>query len=65
MNRTPLALAIGLIAFTAYAAIVVVIGDRLRGTFWLLEFTYFAVAGIAWAFPALRLIAWAAKGPRA
>ncbi|PZW44840.1 uncharacterized protein DUF2842 [Humitalea rosea] len=63
MSRTPIAIAVGLVAFTAYAAVVVAIGDRLRGAHWLVELAYFAVVGFVWTYPALRLITWAAKRP--
>ncbi|WP_431283451.1 DUF2842 domain-containing protein [Humitalea sp. 24SJ18S-53] len=64
MSRTWIAIIAGLAGFTAYVAIVVALGDHVRGLPWFVEFTYFGVAGFAWTWPVLKLIAWAVRDPR-
>lgn len=59
MSRTALALLIGLSGFGLYVMAVVALADHVLGRHWALEALYFAVAGIAWVFPARRLMLWA------
>ncbi len=63
MSRTAIATIVGLAGFTAYVAVVVVVGDHFRQQHWALEFAYYAVAGMAWTWPALKLIAWVVRDP--
>jgi hypothetical protein len=60
MSRTPIALAVGLIGFALYVMAVVALADHVLPLHWALQFIYFTVAGVAWAWPAKRLMFWAA-----
>ncbi|SFK98645.1 Protein of unknown function [Falsiroseomonas stagni DSM 19981] len=60
MSRTPIALAIGLIGFALYVMAVVALADHVLPLHWALQFLYFTIAGVAWAWPAKRLMFWAA-----
>lgn len=44
-------------ALGGYFAAVIVVADRLPDL-WLVKLLYFVVAGMAWAFPAQRLMRW-------
>ncbi len=59
MSRAAIAVPLGLIGFLAYVMVVVALADHVIGLHWLAEVLYFAVAGIAWVFPARRLMLWA------
>ena len=59
-RRTALALPIGLLAFLAYVGLVVVLADPVLGLHWAVQALYFVVAGLAWTWPARRLMVWAA-----
>ena len=61
MSRVPLAVVIFLAGFTAYIAVAVVLADHVLGLHWTVQALYFVVAGIAWAWPARRLMFWAAR----
>ena len=62
--RVALAVFVGLAVFALYVAAVLVVADQLLGRHWLAQVAFFAVAGIAWAWPARRLMVWAAGRPR-
>ena len=62
MSRIPIALFAGLLGFALYVMAVVALADHVLGLHWLVQFAYFTVAGIAWAFPAKSLMFWAARG---
>lgn len=62
MRRGPVALIAGLVGFFAYLLIVLELAAWLAGSHWAIELLFFAAAGIVWAFPAARLIRWAAAG---
>jgi hypothetical protein len=59
MRRAALALPIGLLGFLLYVMAVVALADHVLGLHWAAELAYFAVAGVAWAFPARWLLLWA------
>ncbi|NKC34206.1 DUF2842 domain-containing protein [Falsiroseomonas selenitidurans] len=61
MPRTMLALAAGLLGFVLYVMAVVALADQVLDRHWLLQFVYFVVAGVAWAWPAKALMFWAAR----
>lgn len=61
MSKSMLASIIGIIGFLLYVAGVILLADHVLGTHWTLEFVYFALAGIAWVWPARALIIWAAR----
>lgn len=60
MSRPATALLIGLLGFIAYVILVLVVGDWVLKMHGAVQFFYFAIAGIAWVFPAKRLIYWSA-----
>lgn len=62
MSRPLLALILGLVGFALYVAGVIVLADVVLQLHWVVQAAYFLVAGIAWAFPARRLMFWAAQG---
>lgn len=62
MSRTAIALPLGLLGFFLYVGVVVALADHVLGLHWALQVLYFLIAGIAWAWPAHRLILWAARG---
>lgn len=64
MSRLTIALLGGLLGFVLYVMAVVALADHVLDRHWLLQFVYFVVAGIAWAWPAKALMFWAARGPR-
>jgi membrane protein implicated in regulation of membrane protease activity len=61
MPRPLLALLIGLAGFALYVAVVVVIADWVLPLHWLVQLAYFAVAGVAWVWPARALMFWGAR----
>ncbi|WP_198371343.1 DUF2842 domain-containing protein [Roseomonas rosulenta] len=61
MSRSALATIVGIVGFLAYVVVVLLLADHVRALHWTLEFLFFAVAGIAWVWPAKRLIAWAVR----
>lgn len=63
MSRPVLALIVGLLGFFGYVLVVLALADRLRGLHWTVELVFFAIAGIAWVWPAKRLMVWAYGGP--
>jgi hypothetical protein len=60
MSRTAIALPLGLLGFLLYVGAVVAAADRVVGLHWAVQTLYFVLAGIAWAWPAQRLMYWAA-----
>ncbi|WP_216839094.1 DUF2842 domain-containing protein [Falsiroseomonas tokyonensis] len=62
MSRITLALIGGLLGFVLYVMVVVALADHVLGLHWLVQFAYFTLAGIAWAWPAKALMFWAARG---
>lgn len=44
-----------------YLLIAAALSERLPD-FWLIKLVYFAIAGIAWAFPVKRLMGWMNAG---
>lgn len=61
MSRSAIATLLGLAGFAAYVALVLLLADHVQGLHWTLELAFFAVAGIAWVWPAKRLIVWAVR----
>ena len=61
MSKSMLASIIGIVGFLLYVAGVILLADHVLGTHWTLEVIYFALAGIAWVWPARALIVWAAR----
>jgi hypothetical protein len=61
MSRSTIALLAGLAGFIAYVVVVLLLADHVLGLHWTAQFVFFAVAGIAWVWPAKRLIVWAVR----
>jgi hypothetical protein len=61
MSRRSIALLAGTGGFLGYVVLVLLLADHVLGLHWTLEFLFFAVAGIAWVWPAKWLIAWALR----
>ena len=60
MNRTAIALPLGLIGFLLYVGLVLALADWVLVQHWALQLAFFIVAGVGWAFPVKRLMFWAA-----
>jgi hypothetical protein len=58
MARGPLALLIGILGFVAYIAVAVALADHVIPLHWSVELAYYLVAGLAWTWPAARLMRW-------
>lgn len=61
MPRAAIALLVGLLGFLLYVGVVVAVADHVLGLHWTAQTAYFVAAGIAWAWPAQRLMYWAAR----
>lgn len=61
MSRPALATLAGLAGFLVYVVVVLLLADHVRSLHWTAELVFFAVAGIAWVWPAKRLMAWAVR----
>ena len=61
MSRPMIAVLAGLFGFLAYVAAVLLLSDLVHGLHWTIEFAFYAVAGVAWVWPAKRLIVWAMR----
>lgn len=59
-SRTALAALVGILGFLAYVGVVVALADHVLHLHWAVQALYFIVAGIAWTWPAKRLMFWAA-----
>jgi hypothetical protein len=61
-SRTSLRKAIGafaILAFMAlYIAVAALIGTRLSTEHWLIQVTFFPIAGLGWIFPLFPLMRW-------
>ena len=61
MSRSSIAALAGLAGFLAYVALVLLLSDLVHELHWTLELVFYAVAGVAWVWPAKRLIVWAMR----
>ena len=61
MSRPAMATLIGIAGFLAYVVVVLLVADHVRALHWTIELVFFAVAGIAWVWPAKRLMMWAVR----
>jgi hypothetical protein len=61
MSRSAIATLIGIAGFLAYVVVVLLLADHVRALHWTVELLFFAVAGVAWVWPAKRLIVWAVR----
>lgn len=60
MSRTAIALPLGLLGFFAYLVAVLALADAVLAWHWALQVPFFLLAGVAWAWPAYRLVLWSA-----
>jgi hypothetical protein len=58
--RTPIAIAVTLAGLTAYVFVAATLSGWVPDH-WAAELLFYLVAGIAWVYPAGRLIAWAGR----
>ena len=61
MPRVAVALLIGLLGFLLYVGAVVALADHVLELHWTVQTAYFILAGVAWVWPAQRLMYWAAR----
>ena len=61
MSRTAIAVPLGLLGFVLYVGVVVALADHVLSLHWAAQVLYFILAGVLWAWPARRLIFWAAR----
>lgn len=61
MSRTAIAVPLGLLGFLLYVGAAVALADHVLAMHWTVQAVYFVVAGVAWAWPAQRLMYWAAR----
>jgi hypothetical protein len=59
-SRVPIAVVAGLLGFTAYLAVAVVLGDAVVGAHWTIQALYYLVAGSLWVLPVRWLMYWGA-----
>lgn len=62
MSRGVIALVVGLAGFLAYLAVVVALADHVIPLHWTVGLAYYLVAGLAWTWPAMRLMRWGLRG---
>ncbi len=58
MMRKILGYTIGLLGFFIYIIVVIRLGNAIFPLHFLLEFIYYAAAGIGWIFPTMWFIKW-------
>ena len=61
MSRTAIAVPLGLLGFLLYVGAAVALADHVLEMHWVVQTVYFILAGVAWAWPAQRLVYWAAR----
>ena len=61
MPRVAIAVLVGLLGFLLYVGAVVALADHVLELHWTVQTAYFICAGVAWAWPAQRLMYWAAR----
>ncbi len=60
MSRPQIAVPLGLLGFFLYIVAVLNLADLMVDSHWALQVPFFLLAGMLWAWPAHRLILWAA-----
>jgi hypothetical protein len=58
-------LLVGTVGFITYVAAAVALADHVIPLHWLVELAYYLVAGLAWTWPAARLMRWGLARPDA
>ena len=61
MSRPAIATIAGIAGFLSYVVLVLLAADWFRHMHWTIEMLFFALAGIAWVWPAKRLMMWAVR----
>ena len=61
MSRTAIAVPLGILGFLLYIGAAVALADHVVVRHWVLQTAYYVLAGVAWAWPASRLMYWAAR----
>ena len=61
MSRSAIAVPLGVLGFLLYVGAVVALADHVLPLHWTVQVLYFVLAGVAWAWPAQRLMYWAAR----
>jgi len=61
MARALFAALVGLVGFVAYVGLVLRAGDWVNNWHWLVQFVFYALAGLVWVWPVRRLMVWAAR----
>ena len=61
MSRTAIAVPLGILGFLLYIGAAVALADHVVGRHWVVQTAYYVLAGVAWAWPAQRLIYSAAR----
>src|SRR3712207_6087070 len=64
MSRAAIAVPLGLLGFLLYVGAAVALADHVLTLHWTVQVLYFILAGVAWAWPAQRLMYWAARRDR-
>ncbi|WP_291295872.1 DUF2842 domain-containing protein [Elioraea sp.] len=62
MSRAAIAWLAGIVGLALYLFAVLELAELATGHHWAIDLVYFAIAGIAWAFPAARLMRWVVAG---
>jgi hypothetical protein len=58
MSRGLVAVLVGVVGTLAYLGMAVTLADHVVPMHWALALTYYLVAGLAWTWPAARLMRW-------
>lgn len=64
-GRNALIFLAGAAGFSLYVWVVVVLADHVIPLHWLAELVYYTAAGLAWTWPAAKLLRWALTPARA
>ncbi len=62
-TRKATALVVGLVGALGYIWLAVTVADWVVPLHWSIGLVYFGVVGVAWAWPAARLLRWAFAAP--
>lgn len=58
MSRGVIALLVGVVGTVAYLGLAATLADRVVPMHWAIGLAYYLVAGLAWTWPAARLMRW-------
>ena len=60
MSRIPIATIAGLVGFSLYIALAMILADPVLQLHWLVQALYFVIVGSVWVMPIRWLMLWAA-----